>query len=165
MESSNQKTSITNSTNKLFDPLRRLIVKATPEELVRQNILKKMVHELGFPPHWIAVEKDLQQLPHHILSNGKVPKRRLDIVCYAKDQEGMLFPLLLIECKAISINPKTLQQVVSYNEFVQAHFVAVVNHQTQFIGHFDEEKGHYCFLEHFPPFCELMQKLACHAIL
>ncbi|HEY5259230.1 MAG TPA: type I restriction enzyme HsdR N-terminal domain-containing protein [Rhabdochlamydiaceae bacterium] len=120
MESSRQ--------SKIFDVVRNCFVAATPEEQVRQKWLQAMVTSLGYPKELIAVEKELWRLPH-LLHDPHVPQRRADIICFAKGihAEHPLFPLLLIECKQEALNAKALDQVMGYNYYVGAPFVAVVN--------------------------------------
>ena len=91
----------------LFDPVRKTWVKETAEELIRQKILQIMVRDLHFPPSMLAIEKELSLLPHLQLTPD-VPKRRLDILAFAKNGEE-LFPLLLIECKAVKLTPQFAQ--------------------------------------------------------
>ncbi len=114
--------------SKLFDPVRGCYVAATPEERVRQKWLHAMVAVLGFPKELLAVEKEISQLPH-LLSDPHVPQRRADIICFARGihPEHVLYPLLLIECKQEVLNEKALDQVMGYNYYVDAPFVAVVN--------------------------------------
>lgn len=120
MESSKQ--------SKLFDPVRNCFVAATPEERVRQKWLQAMMITLGYPKELLAVEKELWHLPH-LLSDPHVPQRRADIICFAKGihPQHLLYPLLLIECKQESLSAKALDQVLGYNYYVGAPFVAVVN--------------------------------------
>lgn len=87
-----------------------------------------MVENLGFPRSLIAIEKELKELPH--LKNKKVdPKRRVDILAYAKDihPHFPLYPLIIIECKAEKINEDALRQVMSYNETVEAFFITLAS--------------------------------------
>jgi len=83
-----------------------------------------MVEELRYPKELLAVEKELKTLPN--LTATVFPKRRIDLLCFAK-KETDLFPLLLIECKDEPLSHEALNQVVAYNTFVQASFVAIVN--------------------------------------
>lgn len=115
MASSNQRDSV-------FDPYREIWVAATPEEIVRQKLLHVMTQNLGYPKHLIAVEKQLSEIPH--LTNGTPPNRRADILCF-QETEGELKPLLLIECKEMRPNKEAKRQVLGYNHFVGAPFVAV----------------------------------------
>lgn len=109
----------------VFDDIRQQFVPATPEELVRQHLIKKLIHHLGFPPHLISVEKKLSELPH--LQDKKLPSRRVDILCYAKDIHPSypIYPLLLIECKEGGLKEDAYEQVLGYNHYIQSFYVAV----------------------------------------
>ncbi len=118
-----------------------------------------MVHKLGFPLSFIAVEKELKQLPHITLPESKLPQRRFDIIAFAKDihPDHSLFPLLLIECKAVALTPKVAGQVVGYNDHVKAPFVAIANADHILTGSYDKEAGHFRFTEGLPSYPELVQ--------
>ncbi len=115
----------------VYDGVRRQWVAATPEEIVRQLWLKKMIETLGYPKELFVIEKELKTLPHLQGSQERIPNRRADIIFFARDihPEYALFPLLMIECKAIPLTPQALQQVLGYNTFVGALYVAVVNRE------------------------------------
>ena len=93
------------------------------EEVIRQELIVTLL-ALGYPKSLMVIEKELSQLPH--LRKGRVPKRRLDLLCFAK-KGGLVYPLLLIECKAIPLLPSALEQVLGYNYYVEALFVAITN--------------------------------------
>ena len=137
----------------IFDEIRKSWVKATPEEQVRQQWIQRMVHLLGYPKELLVVEKGIGELPH--LAATQVPNRRLDILCYGK--VGSLFPLLLIECKDLPLSEGALNQVIGYNHFVKAPFVATVNLREVQLGIFDEAKNQYQFCPFLPSYKELMQ--------
>lgn len=105
--------------NQLFDPFRRLYVKATPEERVRQQWLIYLTESLGYPASLIAIEKSLKEISSH----KKVPLRRADILCFASTGK----PLLLIECKAVPLTAAMERQLRGYNYYVQAPYMALVN--------------------------------------
>ena len=44
--------------------VRKALVAAHPEELVRQELLCRMIGQLGYPSHLLVVEKELSLLPH-----------------------------------------------------------------------------------------------------
>lgn len=137
------------SQNSTFlDPFRKKWIKSRPEELIRQAILKEMVERLGYPPAYIAIEKELKSLPHLQLEEQKLlPKRRLDIVVFAKT--SALFPLLLVECKATTpLSIEFASQVIGYNAVVQAPFVAIANEEQVLLGRWEE--GHFRFTEGLP---------------
>ncbi len=92
--------------------IRKKRVADTPEEKVRQNLLRKMVQEWGFPKGLLSVERG-------------IGARRTDIVCYTPEKS----PLLLIECKAGPIEEMAMQQVLGYNETIKAPFLCLANGQ------------------------------------
>jgi type I site-specific restriction endonuclease len=87
--------------------IRKRLVAATPEEKVRQLLLEKMIHHLGFPKGLISVEK-------------AVGSRRYDIVCYTKE----MTPLLLIECKKAE-ESGAASQACGYNDSLKAPFICI----------------------------------------
>lgn len=139
----------------LFDPIRKKQVEKTPEECVRQFIIRTMVDKLGYPPALIAIEKELSALSQE---KHTVPKRRVDILVYAK-LNGCLVPVLMVECKAVPLNPKCAQQVIGYNAFVGALYVALANGQQILTGCFDIEEGAYRFTEGLPTYQDLQRAL------
>ena len=100
-----------------------------PEEIVRQALIVEMTKNLGFPKQLISVEREISTLPH--LQGKKIPKRRFDIICFASSVEKdlPLYPLLLVECKAIALSESALAQVFGYNYYVKAHFIALANRE------------------------------------
>ena len=138
-------------------PIRQQKVVATPEEEVRQTLLSHLIENLGYPIGLISVEKEL----HSFGSQEKMspPKRRLDVLCYAK-QNDTLTPLLLIECKAVKLTRKAINQVASYNRFVQAPFIAIANQEEVRFGWLDPESQEYKFLEGLPHFDDLSRATA-----
>jgi len=123
--------------NQVFDPLRKDWVEASPEEKVRQKWLAVMTMHLSFPKELIVVEKSLRSLPH-ISLDAAMPDRRIDILAFTKENEG-LKPLLLIECKCIPLTEKALYQVKGYNDFVGASYVAIANEEHIRVGFMDQE--------------------------
>lgn len=141
---------------KLFDPIRKEWVAATPEEKVRQSWLLHMVEVLGYPASLIAIEKELRAFSPPSL---KPPNRRLDAVVFGKRQEGGLFPLLLMECKAVNLTDRALRQVASYNEYVQARYIALVNAEEAWLGRWNAQHAHYDFLLGLPPYSVLVSQI------
>jgi hypothetical protein len=141
----------------VYDEIRKSWVIATPEEVVRQQWLQRMVCQLGYPKELIAVEKSLSELPH--LAIAKAPERRVDILCYARAGlgEGGLFPLLLIECKKGSLSEDALNQVIGYNDSVGACFVAIVGREEALFRYFDKERNEFVSCSFLPLFKELLQ--------
>lgn len=135
-------------TDSLFCPLRKKWVSALPEEKIRQALVHDLTQRLGFPLGNIVLEKSLSQLPH-LQSCTSLPKRRADLIVLVKNLHPQypFYPLLLVECKAVPLTQKVLRQIVGYNQFVKACFIAAVNQTTAYLGWYDPEQQDYCFQE------------------
>lgn len=146
---------------RLFCIIRKEQVVATPEELIRQHVLKAMIEELGYPAPLLAVEKSLDQMPHMALTGTVSHGRRADIICFARHiHPGYeLYPLLLIECKAIKLSPKVINQVIGYNHYVNSYFVAVVNSVEMQTGWFDAHQRRYIFAAGLFAYQELLSRV------
>lgn len=142
--------------------IRKESVAATPEESVRQGLLHHLINHLDFPASYIAVEKALHQIPHLTLSDANLPDRRADIICFGKGihPKHELYPLLLVECKAIKLSSKVINQVSGYNVFLQACFIAVVNKDEVKFGW--KGKDGYQFINYIPKYSELINAAGSH---
>jgi hypothetical protein len=141
----------------VYDEVRLCWVKATPEEQVRQQWLKWMIHKLQYPKELLVVEKELKELPH--LFGTTVPERRIDLLCYGKGIHPSypLYPLLMVECKDKRLTHKAVSQAIGYNHHVKACFVAVVNLKEVRLAVFNANEKEYQFFPVLPSFKELMQ--------
>ena len=148
------------SNETLYDAVRKKWVSATPEEAIRQNLIRFMVEQRGYPLKLIAVEKELSTLTPHLASHPfkknpvKMPKRRVDIVVFSRET---LRALLLIECKSIPLTEQFAQQVIGYNSFIGAPFVALANEGEILTGAFDPSLGRYRFISGLPHYSETAQ--------
>jgi hypothetical protein len=100
----------------IFDEIRKLWVKLTPEEWVRQNFIQYLISKLHYPAAYIAVEKEIQL--------GEL-KKRFDILIYDRVHQ----PLMMIECKApeIPLDEKVLQQLLRYTITIPVSFFIITN--------------------------------------
>jgi type I site-specific restriction-modification system R (restriction) subunit len=100
----------------VFDPLRRRHVALTPEEEVRQKVLYLLVEHLHVPAGLVAVE-------YSVKVNGM--DKRCDAVVFGSDGS----PLMIVECKAQSVNitAKTLDQAVRYYSALRPKFLLLYN--------------------------------------
>ncbi|HEY5236732.1 MAG TPA: type I restriction enzyme HsdR N-terminal domain-containing protein [Rhabdochlamydiaceae bacterium] len=141
----------------VYDNIRQQWVAATPEEIVRQRWIQKMVQELGFPKELLVIERELKMLPHLQQHPYPLPTRRVDVLSFGKGASE-IFPLLLIECKDEALSQQALDQALAYNTFVQAYYVAIVNQ--------DQIRLKYnlackkCEIEHLPSFKDLMEAVS-----
>jgi 7-keto-8-aminopelargonate synthetase-like enzyme len=137
----------------VYDNIRQQWVAATPEEIVRQRWIQKMVQELQFPKELLVIERELKMLPHLQQHPHPLPTRRIDLLSYSKPST----PLLLIECKDETLSQQALDQVVAYNTFVQAYYVAIVN-QDQIRLRYNLACSR-CEIDKLPSFKDLMEAI------
>ncbi len=142
--------------NQIFDPIRGKNFSALPEEIIRQDLIHKMIYELNFPKSFIVVEKDLSLLPH--LKRFKSSNRRADIICFAKNihPKHEIYPLLMIECKAVKLTKAVKDQVLGYNHFVGAYFTAIANKYEIFTYYYDLKNKRYKSIDFLPKYDELI---------
>lgn len=105
----------------LFDPIRRKDVPDTPEERVRQAVLRWLLEAVGIPPRLIGVEFSLASIQPGDL-------RRMDIVAY-RPGDGQLIPWLLVECKApdVPVDDAVAFQAAHYLARVPCAYVMLSN--------------------------------------
>lgn len=122
MESSNP-----TSKGELLCTIRRVMVKDSPEERLRQTVLQRMVSEWGYPPSLIVVEKSLKQLP--TLTTFPSLSRRVDVLVLKRNPhpDRPYSPLLLIEFKAARWSNADKRQLTAYAHFIQPSFCALVD--------------------------------------
>lgn len=100
----------------IFDEHRKLWVRLTPEEWVRQNFLQYLVKVKNYPVSLIAVEKEMQL--------GEL-KKRFDILVYNSDHK----PWMMIECKSMDvvINQPVMEQLLRYNMSIPVPYLVLTN--------------------------------------
>jgi len=104
----------------IFDRIRGVNLKATPEEIVRQRVIC-WLEEGGIVHAGIGREVPVEVAGRTL---------RADLVAYSK--KGT--PYFVIECKAptVTISEKTLLQVFEYNKVLGADYVMVTNGKESF---------------------------------
>ena len=153
--SSREEKSMQENKQQLYCFIRNAWVFASPEEYIRQATLKHLL-DLGFSSSSLAVEKELKSMVDTSSKSKDLPDRRLDIVCYSKNSQEGLYPLLLIECKAVPISSKELRQVIGYNHYLKAPFIALINQNEKRLGWFDPQLSDYKFINYIPKHSELV---------
>ena len=115
----------------IFDPLRKTWVVLTPEEWVRQNFIQYLIQVKQYPASLIAIEKTIQL--------GEL-KKRFDIVVYKNEA-----PWILIECKEanVSLTEKTLEQILQYQQVIEASYLVMTNGHTTYGAKIETGKLHY----------------------
>lgn len=113
-----------------------------------------MTATLGYPESGFVIEQSLHSMPHlQSIPKSRFPNRRADILFFAKNihPQHALYPLMLIECKAVKLTATTINQVLSYNYYLQAYMVAIANASELKLG-IREKDGTYRFEEGLPPY-------------
>jgi len=114
----------------IFDEIRIKWIVCTPEEWVRQNLLKYLIIELNFPKNFVAIEKSI------VLAGRTL---RFDALIYNKEFQ----PFVIIECKApnVNITQNTFDQILNYNYEVGAKYFLITNGLTLIMGKIDKNKN------------------------
>ena len=132
-----------NSENKvsIFDEIRKKFIILTPEEWVRQHVVRFLLEEKKYPKSLINVEKVLTV-------NGL--RKRYDVVVFNSD--GSIF--VLIECKAPEIKTAqaTFDQIARYNMTLKAEYLMVTNGYNHYFCQMDFENEKYEFLKELPDY-------------
>jgi|SRR6186713_1170806 len=100
----------------IWDELRKLWVRLTPEEWVRQNFLQYLLQVKSYPASYMAVEKKMKL--------GELTKR---FDCMIFDSSAR--PWMLVECKAMQekLDSRVLWQVLRYNQAVPVKYLVITN--------------------------------------
>ena len=123
----------------IFDEIRKKYIELTPEEWVRQNCIKFLINEKKFKKNLISIEKKIQ------LNNTT---KRFDILVH--DINGRC--ILLVECKApnIKINQESFDQILRYNQVINAEFLMVTNGIIHYYCRINYDKKNIEFLKEIP---------------
>lgn len=126
----------------IFDDIRKKYVVLTPEEWVRQHVIRQF-RAMDYPASLIAIEKAIK-----VFSRNK----RFDILI--NDNRGM--PLILVECKAasVAINQLVFDQIARYNSEVKAPYVFITNGLHHYFMQFDGKSYHQ--LKQIPNYADIM---------
>lgn len=108
----------------IFDAWRKKWVRLTPEEWVRQNFIRYMIEECGYPPSSIGVEVGIS-------INGR--KLRADGVVY--DKYGEVYVLMEFKAPTVAINEQVFSQTADYNTKIGAKIILISNGISHFCAH------------------------------
>lgn len=136
------RTRVYNNKEQVFCPWRRRWVRLTPEEWVRQQVLRQLVEDYSFPFSRIAVE--------HAIRVGEAA-RRCDAVVF----DSTLTPLCIIEFKAESVplTQRVFDQVAVYNRRLRVP-LGIVSNGPRTIAYRITSAG-YSFLPAIPSYPDL----------
>ena len=125
----------------VFDPLRKKRVALTPEEQVRQSLIRWLCTEKRYPETLMASE-------YTIVHNRR--SYRCDLVVFSRT----LQPWMIAECKApgVSISRETVDQVIRYNLALRAKYLVLTNGTVTFACAWNETRQEYEPLTRFPDY-------------
>ena len=132
-----------NSENKvaIFDEIRKKFIVLTPEEWVRQHVVRFLHEEKKFPMSHINVEKIVK-------INGLT--KRYDVVVFQPD--GTIF--LVVECKApaVPVSQHVFDQIARYNMSLNAVYLMVTNGLNHYFCQMDHAAKRYNFMPDAPQY-------------
>src|SRR5437870_2370552 len=105
-----------NNREMIFDESRKTWLRLTPEEWVRQNFIRYLIHIKNYPSTLVALEKKIMV--------GEMVKR-FDILVFNQEHQ----PWMMVECKstAVSLNEDVLDQVLRYNIAMPVRYLVITN--------------------------------------
>jgi len=135
---------ITGEKQYIFDEVRKKYVMNTPEEWVRQNFIRYLVLEKGYPQTMISIE--------HEISLNRLLKR-CDAVVFSKKGQ----PLMILEFKAadVPVRQDVFDQIVRYNLVLKVNFLLITNGMKHFCCKINFQKKDYIYLSEIPGYYDL----------
>ncbi len=127
----------------IFDPVRKKRVVLTPEEGVRQWLIKELSDRYGYPVHMMSCEHTL------MIDNMSY---RGDLVVFNKRKE----PVIIAECKApqIKITKESFMQAFRYNMALKVKYIIVTNGKNTYVTFFDNKEDTHSFVKDIPHYNE-----------
>jgi hypothetical protein len=111
----------------------------TPEEWVRQHVVRYLLDDKKAPKSWVNVEKQFTLAGL---------QKRFDVIVFSADGSVQV----LVECKAlnVSITQDTFDQIARYNMNFNAQYMMITNGLKHYYCSFDYENQKYHFCEDLP---------------
>jgi type I restriction enzyme M protein len=114
-----------NNNKEIFAPLKNSWLVATPEEIIRQETICKLVVDYGYELEQMEQERSVTNSKN---GNGRA---RADIVIWKseKDRKGKNSAFIVIECKAeyIKLTKDDYAQGINYASWTNAQFCVITN--------------------------------------
>jgi len=131
-----------------LDNIRQKMIIITPEETIRQKVIRFLINDLNVPSEMIHVEE-------HISEYGADSKLRADIVI-RKIDEDMERVLAVVECKApnVAIDDKGIQQLQNYCRLIDAEYSMITNGSDFRFYYFDQKN--FQEMDDFPCYKEML---------
>lgn len=125
----------------IFDVLRKKSVRLTPEEWVRQHLIRYLIEIRHYPKSMIKVESGLKY---------NTLLKRSDVLIF--DQAGS--PFMVIECKSpeTKLDDKVIHQVAAYSRSLQVRYIGISNGLKHFCWKIDQKNRSTVSLDDFPEY-------------
>jgi len=125
----------------IFDVLRKKSVRLTPEEWVRQHLIRYLIEYRQYPKSMIKVESGLKY--------NKLLKRS-DILVFGQDGN----PFMVIECKSpdSKLDDKVIHQVAAYSHSLQVKYIGISNGLKHYCWEIDQDNQSTRSLGDFPEY-------------
>lgn len=132
---------IIESKNYIFDLIRKKYLILTPEEWVRQNLVRYFINDLNYPKGLIKTESSLKY-------NNL--KKRSDILIFKNDMTHFL----VVECKSykLKINKSHLSQSAMYNKIYKSKYVMISNGLDHIVCKYDWSNDSFKFMKSIPKY-------------
>ena len=100
----------------IFDELRKVWVRLTSEEWVRQNFAQYLVQVMKYPASYVAIEREIKLGER---------KKRFDLLVFNQAAQ----PWMMIECKKMErpLDKTVIWQILHYNIAVPVKFLVITN--------------------------------------
>ena len=138
------------------DPIRKKYILATPEETVRQRVIKYLTQFIiGASAKAEQVITCEDSLSHY----GLETQKRADIVIRSYDDDIDAFiPEVVIECKApdIYIGESEIDQVIEYAELLECNYAVITNGEEIFCWHYTDETKEYEPIKRLPSYLGIL---------
>lgn len=121
---------------KYYDPIRKKGIPVTPEETVRQQVLRYLLDECHIPEENIVSEDSMAHYEKNVAKRADITVRN------GNDT------LLIIECKAsqITIEGDPVRQLFGYNSIMKSKYLCVTNGKDSFIFQRNKNGGYDAIL-------------------
>lgn len=130
----------------IFDAQRKRYVALTPEEWVRQHLIRFLIEDLHYPAALLAVESQID-------FNGM--KKRCDAILYNNRAQ----PALIIEVKAphVAITQEIFDQVAVYNAKLEVEFFIISNGMEHYFCFADKQNNKYDVQTEIPVYASFLE--------
>lgn len=128
----------------IFDEIRKKYVVNTPEEWVRQNFIRYLINEKGYPGSLIGIEYEIKL--NRLL-------KRCDAVVFSKKA----LPVMILEFKApgVPVSQLVFDQIERYNKVLRVGYLLITNGLKHYCCKIDFDSNNYVYLREIPFYNDL----------